>query len=867
MRWSRARSILAMVWVCSMLIAFGPTSAADARKATVPPPTDTLTLSAALAPFASVAQQGAAVGRVAYTDAQGDSGWAYDLKELEVGYDPTETSFNFWLHFYDPYYGVTPNDSLIIYMDTDGNTSTGVGWPGDNVGTDYAIVFEGDGSATVAYLLDTPNDDQNQWTLVDYLDGYEDVGAGELFAAVPLGWLDGATSLRMIVESYYEDAEGYDVDWLPETGSRQYRRDVDPPTVSPSRPYYGVTYVESVVPELNVYDTNLASVEATLDGAPYVLTISPTTSSGYVGPAITGVGSHTLVVTATDESLNETVVSVSFKIVADTFPPVIFVDGVVEGGVYAHPVIPAFGAQDHSEMAISATLNGKPFVSGTRLRAARAHILVVTAEDVHGNKAEVTVRFTIVPDTTAPLLEIWNVTDGATYSWPVRPTAYVSDASRSWVSSATLNGQPLQPVTTRDYPGRYYYPAIETNGVYTLVVTAEDEFGNTTTKTVGFTVAIDSIPPQVTVTGVAEGETYRVAVSPEFSASDANLDFVSALLNGQPFLSGQAISAEGSYTLVVRAVDRSANSTTVTIKFTISYKLVREYVILRGTDRYQTALQVSQRAYPGTAPAVLLATGENFPDALCAAPLATAVDGPLLLTPTGSLSVAVKDEILRLQPSKVYVIGLPDGPENALRAALPPGVEIKRIRGTDRYDTAKRVAEELLKLLGPRKKVVIAPGDSFPDALSAAPLAAANGWPILLTPQFSPAVPAPTSAAIKALGATSALVVGTHSDPGIARVKLVGVDRYDTCGKIADYARGFGMSYSHIGLATGQNFPDALAAGPFLAADHGILLLTGTLSVPVSTQSRVGINRAVIEQAVFIGLSDGVINVVKGLMP
>ncbi|MBU2601943.1 MAG: cell wall-binding repeat-containing protein, partial [Actinobacteria bacterium] len=84
------------------------------------------------------------------------------------------------------------------------------------------------------------------------------------------------------------------------------------------------------------------------------------------------------------------------------------------------------------------------------------------------------------------------------------------------------------------------------------------------------------------------------------------------------------------------------------------------YRTLTGTDRYETAILVSRQAYPSGAPAVCVVKGDNFPDALAAAPLAFAFGGPVILTPSGGLTPAVKAELKRLKPGKVFFIGLPE---------------------------------------------------------------------------------------------------------------------------------------------------------------------------------------------------------------
>lgn len=82
---------------------------------------------------------------------------------------------------------------------------------------------------------------------------------------------------------------------------------------------------------------------------------------------------------------------------------------------------------------------------------------------------------------------------------------------------------------------------------------------------------------------------------------------------------------------------------------------------IAGPNRYQTAVCVSSESWfdPGQegtpeddlAHAVVLARGDMFPDALAGAPLATQMQGPLLLTTPMSLRPEVKAEILRVLPS------------------------------------------------------------------------------------------------------------------------------------------------------------------------------------------------------------------------
>ncbi|MBU2603932.1 MAG: cell wall-binding repeat-containing protein [Actinobacteria bacterium] len=289
------------------------------------------------------------------------------------------------------------------------------------------------------------------------------------------------------------------------------------------------------------------------------------------------------------------------------------------------------------------------------------------------------------------------------------------------------------------------------------------------------------------------------------------------------------------------------------------------YAVFTGKDRYETAILVAKSVYPTGANTVFLVKGDNFPDALAAAPLAAAFDGPIILTPSTGLTQAVRDELARLAPSTVFFIGLPAAVRTQLNTALP-GVKVRSFVGTDRYHTAALLAAELKVKLGTVDRVVLASGDKFPDALSVAPLAARKGWAVVLTPQSGP-LPVVTAAAIQSLGVTSAVVVGTYIKPAapVTATSLVGTDRYHTNALIAAYAAApaQGLSFSHIAVATGENYPDALVVGPYLAMDGGILLLTQPTGVPTRIADVLTGRAAEIRFVDFVGLGDAIIAQLK----
>ena len=185
-----------------------------------------------------------------------------------------------------------------------------------------------------------------------------------------------------------------------------------------------------------------------------------------------------------------------------------------------------------------------------------------------------------------------------------------------------------------------------------------------------------------------------------------------------------------------------------------------------GSDRYGTAIAASRAAFAdGTVKVAVVASGENWPDALGASALAGAVRGPVLLTRPGALPGGLASELQRLGVTEVVVVGGASAVGAAVERALDglSGVAVKRLGGANRYETARIVATETAARVRSAggtldTSVFVATGANFPDALAASPISYAEARPIVLT--TSGALSADASAAITALGADEAVILG-----------------------------------------------------------------------------------------------------------
>lgn len=166
-------------------------------------------------------------------------------------------------------------------------------------------------------------------------------------------------------------------------------------------------------------------------------------------------------------------------------------------------------------------------------------------------------------------------------------------------------------------------------------------------------------------------------------------------------------------------------------------------------------------------------------------------------------------------------------------------VKVVRIAGQDRYETAALVA---LDRFDPDDVdvVYLAVGTDFPDALAGGPLAAAMDAPILLTRTDElPKVTADALATLDpdkvvALGGPVAISDSTVTAAGVAAgattSRLAGSNRFATAAAIAaELPVGFDTVY----IATGRNYPDALAGGP--ATGGAPILLVEPTALPPAT--------------------------------
>ncbi|HEU4401580.1 MAG TPA: Ig-like domain-containing protein [Candidatus Polarisedimenticolia bacterium] len=107
------------------------------------------------------------------------------------------------------------------------------------------------------------------------------------------------------------------------------------------------------------------------------------------------------------------------------------------------------------------------------------------------------------------------------------------------------------------------------DGIYHYAVAGRDAAGNQSNFAAAGPITFDQAGPVITVSGVSDGQATRGPVTITFSASDFSLQSLRATLDGDPFISGASVAAEGDHLLVVNAADASGNASTTTIAFAV----------------------------------------------------------------------------------------------------------------------------------------------------------------------------------------------------------------------------------------------------------------------------------------------------------
>ena len=262
---------------------------------------------------------------------------------------------------------------------------------------------------------------------------------------------------------------------------------------------------------------------------------------------------------------------------------------------------------------------------------------------------------------------------------------------------------------------------------------------------------------------------------------------------------------------------------------------------LAGTDRYETAVKISENGWTSATNAVIINGDKGLVDALTATPYASLKNAPILVTEKDKLTKVTKDRLTKLGVKNVDIVGgeavVSQSVENELKAM---GLTVKRIKGEDRYSTSVAVANEIKKLTTVNKIAVVNGATGLPDAVSIAAPAADNKMPIILSDPANNNGISEAKSFIASNNITKSYIVGQTSAvpntimntlPG-TKTRLGGEDRHDTNAKvIKEFYTQKELDNIYVAksgyIKNNEELVDALAVGVLAAKNDDPVLIVG----------------------------------------
>ena len=255
---------------------------------------------------------------------------------------------------------------------------------------------------------------------------------------------------------------------------------------------------------------------------------------------------------------------------------------------------------------------------------------------------------------------------------------------------------------------------------------------------------------------------------------------------------------------------------------------------IAGDDRYHTSLRVGRELKKVMKVkdfnAVVVANGDNYADALSGAYLAKVKNAPLILVNENNMEEAKKfiydhlnKRVKKWQAkSQVYLLGGEKVVPEAMRTELEEYFDIKRIAGSDRFETNLKILKEADVRSG---DLLVCSGVGYADSLAAS----ASGKPIMLVDDM---LSDEQKKLIKSLDSGNVTIIGGYKSVNsnienackslTPTIRIYGEDRYKTSLAIAKHF--FKNSKSAV-FAYGDNFPDGLCGGVLAEKMNAPLLL------------------------------------------
>lgn len=251
---------------------------------------------------------------------------------------------------------------------------------------------------------------------------------------------------------------------------------------------------------------------------------------------------------ASDDAGRKSSASVSFTV--DRIKPVLTAteDGIAFTRTIANRGLTPFVRVSDADANVTfvLTLNGEPYATGTTITAERTHVLRATATDCAGNTATFEHTFTI--DRTPPAIVTITPANGATVATTPSLTGTLSEPATLAVENTNFTATTTGVSFSLDVP-------LE-EGTNDVPLIATDAAGNVARTSYALRVKPSGPIVEIVESGlpIPANALFNRAVTPIVRTSDA-ANTITTALNGQPYTIGNAITADGAYTLTAKASD------------------------------------------------------------------------------------------------------------------------------------------------------------------------------------------------------------------------------------------------------------------------------------------------------------------------
>ncbi len=248
---------------------------------------------------------------------------------------------------------------------------------------------------------------------------------------------------------------------------------------------------------------------------------------------------------------------------------------------------------------------------------------------------------------------------------------------------------------------------------------------------------------------------------------------------------------------------------------------------IEGKDRYITSVEISKKINTDKA-SIVLVNGDNYIDALSGNTLASTTNGRILLVKKDKIPRVVEDEINRVKPDIIYILGGMNSIEKSIEKKLENlGINVKRISGYNRYRTSEKVVQEVISMKN-IEKLAIASNES--DIICAAQYCGED-IPIILVEENENSIDF-----INSLNLQEKIVFGGNKSISqsfynsvSATNRIFGKNRYVTSVEIAKL-----KTSKSAYIVSGENLVDALSLGPLAYQNDRNIIFSKKYGLPSS---------------------------------